>query len=113
MIAQLLTDRALHLIRCARRVAQAAVNAKKAANLQIGVPTNREIGEAIGILMSNYCLSSEQAFGVLRRYSQDTNCKLRDIVAEVRLGTLAPAGDQPSDHGAPARRPPARTVKQR
>ena len=41
------------------------------------------IGLAQGILMERFDLSSEKAFAVLRRYSQDRNMKLRNVAAHV------------------------------
>jgi hypothetical protein len=79
VIAHLLADRAVQLVRYARLAAQASAAAEKAANLQIALASNREIGQAMGILMSSYKLTSQQAFDVLKRHSQDTNRKLHDI----------------------------------
>lgn len=60
------------------------------AHLEAAVESNRDIGTAMGILMSQASLTQEQAFERLRRASQDSNRKLRDIAAEVvHDGTLA------------------------
>ncbi|MCW2528116.1 MAG: hypothetical protein JWM76_2976 [Pseudonocardiales bacterium] len=49
----------------------------------------------MGILMCTYKLTSQQAFDVLRRHSQETNRKLRDIAGEVsRIGSLGSAAPQ-------------------
>jgi len=61
----------------------AAVNAERADHLQVALETNREIGAAIGILMSTRKLSQEAAFAVLRVASQDTNRKLAAVAADV------------------------------
>ena len=45
--------------------------------------TRTMIGQAQGILMERFGLDADQAFSVLRRYSQDSNRRLRDIVAEL------------------------------
>ncbi len=42
-----------------------------------------QIGVATGILMARYDVSQEQAFGVLRRYSQHANVKLREVADRV------------------------------
>ncbi|MGW5640101.1 ANTAR domain-containing protein, partial [Streptomyces sp. NPDC003832] len=42
------------------------------------------IGEAMGILMGSRDLTEEQAFDVLRRYSQTHNVKLREVAQRVR-----------------------------
>ncbi|MFD9404795.1 ANTAR domain-containing protein, partial [Streptomyces sp. NPDC060011] len=39
--------------------------------------------EAMGILMGAHHVSEEQAFNVLRRYSQDNNLKLREVARRV------------------------------
>ena len=41
------------------------------------------IGIAQGILMERFDLSTDKAFAVLRRYSQDRNMKLRNVAAYV------------------------------
>jgi hypothetical protein len=83
VIAQLLLDRAIDLIRAQRLEAAVAVERDKAAHLQVALVTNREIGQAIGILMSTYKLTSEQGFDLLRMTSQHTHRKLREVAAEV------------------------------
>lgn len=47
------------------------------------VDARRLIGQAIGILMERYDLDGDRAFEVLKRYSQDTNRKLRDVAYEL------------------------------
>jgi AmiR/NasT family two-component response regulator len=46
----------------------------------------------MGILMERYNLNGDQAFQVLRRYSQDTNTKLREVAQQLidsrRLPTI-------------------------
>jgi GAF domain-containing protein len=67
----------------AARVSVALANAQKEQGLWQAIDARHEIGQAEGILMERYGLSSEQAFGVLRRYSQEQNRKLRVIAQEV------------------------------
>jgi AmiR/NasT family two-component response regulator len=51
--------------------------------------TSRDIGAATGILMSQFGVTQEQAFDLLRRVSQNRNIKLRDIARDViYTGTL-------------------------
>ncbi len=50
-----------------------------AAGLRTAVDTRTVIGQAQGILMERYSVSSKQAFSVLLRYSQDNNIKLYDL----------------------------------
>lgn len=47
------------------------------------IDSNRRIGAAIGIMMSRHRLTQDQAFSLLRRASQNSNRKLRDIADEV------------------------------
>jgi hypothetical protein len=89
VIAQLLLDRAIELVRVQRLEVAVAVEREKAANLQVALETNREIGQAIGILMSAYKVTSKQGFDLLRTVSQHTHRKLRDVSADVcETGTL-------------------------
>jgi AmiR/NasT family two-component response regulator len=37
----------------------------------------------MGMLMERHNLTSDQAFGVLRRYSQDSNTKLQSVAEQV------------------------------
>jgi len=62
----------------ARLVAQ-----EKAANLETALISNREIGAAMGVLISAHKISRKDAFHLLRITSQRTNRKLRDIATEV------------------------------
>ena len=61
--AHLANDRADHLVRA--------------------LGSNREIGVAIGILMTRHRITQEQAFGLLRLASQDSNRKVADIAADI------------------------------
>jgi hypothetical protein len=83
VIAQLLLDRAIDLVRAQRLQLAVAVERDKAAHLQLALVTNREIGQAIGILMSTYKLTSQQGFDLLRMASQHTHRKLREVATEV------------------------------
>jgi DNA-binding response OmpR family regulator len=57
----------------------------RAANLQTALTTNRQIGVAVGVLMSREKITSEQAFDLLRSLSNRTNRKLREVAEEVAL----------------------------
>ncbi|MGI9092487.1 MAG: GAF and ANTAR domain-containing protein [Mycobacteriales bacterium] len=52
-------------------------------HLQRALAASREIGMAMGILMTRDQLTEEQAFAQLRAASQTLNRKLRDVAAEV------------------------------
>jgi GAF domain-containing protein len=56
---------------------------REEAQLRVAVLSKHLIGQAQGILMERYDLTSGQAFGVLRRYSQTANRKLRDVAEQV------------------------------
>jgi len=51
--------------------------------LRRGLLSNREIGKAVGMLMLLHGVSEDEAFDVLRRYSQDLNIKLADVARTV------------------------------
>ncbi|HEY5335251.1 MAG TPA: ANTAR domain-containing protein, partial [Mycobacteriales bacterium] len=58
-------------------------------HLEQALEHSREIGIAVGILMTRRLLTSDQAFDLLRMASQHTHRKLRDIAADVgHTGTL-------------------------
>ena len=60
--------------------------------LQHGLITRDLIGQAKGILMERFKITSGQAFTLLVRVSQHNNRKLRDIAAELaNTGQLPPS----------------------
>jgi hypothetical protein len=62
---------------------------RDAANFETALASSRQIGTAIGILMAQRRITSDEAFALLRRASQHLNRKLRDVAAEVeRTGEL-------------------------
>ncbi|HET8989347.1 MAG TPA: ANTAR domain-containing protein, partial [Humibacillus sp.] len=63
--------------------AQSIANARKVENLQKALLSNREIGTAMGVLMSRHHVTRDQAFDLLRIASQNSNRKLRDVAVEV------------------------------
>ncbi|MEU5778445.1 GAF and ANTAR domain-containing protein [Streptomyces venezuelae] len=67
----------------ASHAAVAFSSARTHAQLEQAVSTRHTIGEAMGILMGRHRLTEEEAFDVLRRYSQENNVKLRDVAARV------------------------------
>ncbi|QHC31867.1 MULTISPECIES: GAF and ANTAR domain-containing protein [unclassified Streptomyces] len=67
----------------ASHAAVAFSSARTHAQLEQAVATRHVIGEAMGILMGSRDLTEDQAFAVLRRYSQDKNVKLRDVARRV------------------------------
>ncbi|MFD8050231.1 MULTISPECIES: GAF and ANTAR domain-containing protein [Streptomyces] len=63
----------------ASHAAVAFSSARTHAQMEHAVATRHMIGEAMGIVMGSHDLSEEQAFDVLRRYSQENNIKLREV----------------------------------
>jgi hypothetical protein len=61
----------------------AAGRQERIVNLEQALESNREIGIAIGVLMTRQLLTRERAFDLLRMASQHSHRKLRDIAAEV------------------------------
>jgi transcriptional regulator with GAF, ATPase, and Fis domain len=88
----------------AAHAAMAFANAREhehITQLEQAVATNRRIGIAIGLLMAHRGIGSDEAFDLLRRASQLSNRKLRDIADEVvHSGDLPPADGLP--HWTPA-----------
>ena len=67
----------------ASHAAVALSGARSHAQMEQAIATRHVIGEAMGILMGSRRLTEDQAFGVLRRYSQENNVKLRDVARQV------------------------------
>jgi len=61
----------------------AADRQERISNLEQALASNREIGVAIGIVMSQQLVTREQAFDLLRMASQHKHRKLRDVAADV------------------------------
>ena len=84
----------------------------RADNLEIALKTSRRIGAAVGIVMSEYRLTIDDALEVLRVISQHTNRPLRDIAEDVlytgtlELGPLT----RSAGHADPSQRPHLRVV---
>jgi GAF domain-containing protein len=70
----------------ARHAAVALSAARVNANLWRAIDARQLIGQAEGILMERFAIDADQAFAVLRRYSQDRNLKLH-VVAERLIAT--------------------------
>jgi len=67
----------------ARHASIALASAQKQESLAEAVDARKLVGQAMGILMERYSISDDQAFAILRRYSQDTNIKLREIATQL------------------------------
>jgi transcriptional regulator with GAF, ATPase, and Fis domain len=75
-------ERAALLAAFATVAINAAAHGEDAAAWRRGLTRNREIGKAVGMLMVLNDVSDEEAFGILRRTSQDSNVKVADIAAD-------------------------------
>ncbi len=66
----------------AQHASVALAETNNETNLLLAMDARKTIGQAQGILMERYKIDPGAAFDVLRRYSQDTNTKLR-LVAQM------------------------------
>lgn len=67
-----------------------SVSAVKTANLNRALVTSRQIGTAIGILMSIHKVTADQAFTMLREASQHLHRKLYDVAEDVQTTGALP-----------------------
>jgi GAF domain-containing protein len=67
----------------ARHASIAVAAAKQEASLWQAIDARKAVGQAQGILMERFGLDADQAFAVLRRYSQDHNVKLNKVAREL------------------------------
>jgi GAF domain-containing protein len=73
---------------------QHATEQQRSSNLEIALESSRQIGMAIGILMSSRLLTADQAFEELRRTSQQLNRKVRDVALDVNETGVLPESPQ-------------------
>jgi GAF domain-containing protein len=66
------------------------------ADLLQAMETRSIVGQAQGILMQRFQIGSATAFALLRRYSMDTNTRVRDLAAYVIETRDLPVDDRPS-----------------
>ncbi len=84
-----------HII--ARHASIAVAGARQQATLAEAADARKLVGQAMGILMERYQINDDQAFAILRRYSQDTNTKLRTIAIQlIETRTLPGLARQPA-----------------
>ena len=79
--------------------AQSMVNAQRIENLQRALLSNREIGTAMGVLMTRHHVTRDQAFDLLRMASQNSNRKLRDVAVDVAETGELPLPTRPGGRG--------------
>ena len=67
-----------------------SVSQERVANLEKALQSNRDIGVAIGVLMTQHLVTRDQAFTLLQMYSQRSQRRMADIAQDViETGTLA------------------------
>jgi GAF domain-containing protein len=74
----------------AAHLALAYVAAHEIEHLHVALDTRLVIGKAVGILMERFDLDEDRAWEVLKRVSQDSNRKLRDVARELVLTRTLP-----------------------
>lgn len=67
----------------AQHAAIAVANTRRDVDLWQAIDARRVVGTASGILMERFRLTEDQAFAVLRRYSQNSNRKLHEIAQQL------------------------------
>jgi GAF domain-containing protein len=72
----------------------ALTSARLVSGLQTAVHSRHVIGVAQGILMATYDLTLDQSFELLRRYSSQTNTKIRDVAQHVVDSGSLPSDDE-------------------
>jgi ANTAR domain len=106
VLAQLVVERAVAVIERERLADVVTAQQVQVDNLRIALASNREIGAAVGILMASRKLTSEHAFDLLRRVSQHSHRKLRELALEViDTGTieLPPSVTRTASPASPAK----------
>ncbi|GAB2566314.1 GAF and ANTAR domain-containing protein [Kribbella endophytica] len=63
----------------ARHASIAVATARHEETMAQAVDARKLVGQAMGILMERFDVDGDRAFAILKRYSQDTNTKLRDV----------------------------------
>ncbi|TCC54489.1 ANTAR domain-containing protein [Kribbella pittospori] len=67
----------------ARHASVALASARHEESMAQAVDARKLVGQAMGILMERFDVNDDQAFAILKRYSQDTNTKLRDVAQQL------------------------------
>jgi GAF domain-containing protein len=67
----------------ARHASVALASARHEETMAQAVDARKLVGQAMGILMERFDVDGDRAFAILRRYSQDTNTKLRDVAQQL------------------------------
>lgn len=77
-----------------RHATIAYLHARRQTSLVRAIETRTTIGQAEGMLMKRFGIDVDQAFSVLRRYSQHSNQPLREVAREIVASRRLPAGFQ-------------------
>jgi GAF domain-containing protein len=67
----------------ARHASVAVASTRREETLAQAIDARMTVGQAMGILMERFDIDSDRAFAILRRYSQDTNNKLREVAQQL------------------------------
>ncbi|GAA1589271.1 GAF and ANTAR domain-containing protein [Kribbella sancticallisti] len=67
----------------ARHASVAVASARHEETMAQAVDARKLVGQAMGILMERFDVDDDRAFAILKRYSQDTNTKLRDVAQQL------------------------------
>jgi GAF domain-containing protein len=67
----------------ARYASIAVASARHEETMAQAVDARKLVGQAMGILMERFAVDDDRAFAILKRYSQDTNTKLRDVAQQL------------------------------
>jgi hypothetical protein len=100
-VVRFIAGQAVATMRIAGLAKLVEVHRVRAANLEQALATNREIGQAIGILMATDQITADEAFDRLRSASQHLHRKLRGIAADVVQTGMLPSTVMPEAAGSP------------
>lgn len=67
----------------AQHASVAVASARHEETMAQAVDARKLVGQAMGILMERFDVDGDRAFAILKRYSQDTNTKLRDVAQQL------------------------------
>ncbi|WP_157630842.1 GAF and ANTAR domain-containing protein [Kribbella catacumbae] len=87
----------------ARHASVALATARHEASMAQAVDARKLVGQAMGILMERFAIDGDRAFAILKRYSQDTNTKLRDVAQQLIDTRKLPTAGHPDQASS---RPP-------
>jgi GAF domain-containing protein len=82
----------------ARHASVALATVAKEQAMERALDSRTSIGQAQGIVMMRYGIEPDQAFDVLRRYSQANNIPLRDVARQTVRDLGLPAAGAASDY---------------